>query len=80
MFDGTVHLEVLEIEAPHRMRWPWRGGPIDTRVTFEVVETRPGATVWTWPESDELPAELRGVSDIAPGPRPLREGEVPRTR
>ncbi|MGC5617173.1 SRPBCC family protein [Georgenia sp. Z1491] len=41
MFDGTVHLEVLEIEAPHRMRWSWRGGPIDTIVTFEVVETGP---------------------------------------
>ncbi|GAB3052852.1 SRPBCC family protein [Sediminivirga luteola] len=41
MFDGTVHLEVLEIDAPHRMRWSWRGGPIDTIVTFTVVELGP---------------------------------------
>lgn len=41
MFDGTVHLEVLEIDAPHRMVWSWRGGPIDTTVTFTVTETGP---------------------------------------
>lgn len=41
MFDGTVHLEVLEIDEPHRMRWSWRGGPIDTVVTFTVTELGP---------------------------------------
>lgn len=44
-FDGVVHGEVLEIDAPHRMRWAWRGGPIDTQVTFtltdEIVHGRP---------------------------------------
>lgn len=39
LFDGTVYLEVLEIEPPHRMRWSWRGGPINTMVTFTVVST-----------------------------------------
>lgn len=43
MFDGTVHLEVLEIDPPHRMVWSWRGGPIDTIVTFTVTETGPRA-------------------------------------
>ncbi|MCI2238485.1 SRPBCC domain-containing protein [Paenibacillus sp. TRM 82003] len=42
-FDGTVHLQVLEIDAPHRMRWSWRGGPIDTVVTFTVTELGPGS-------------------------------------
>lgn len=41
MFDGTVHIEVLEIDAPHRMRWSWKGGPIDTIVTFTVTELGP---------------------------------------
>lgn len=41
MFDGTVHLEVLELEPPHRMVWSWRGGPIDTIVTFTVTELGP---------------------------------------
>lgn len=43
MFDGTVSLEVLEIEAPHRMVWSWRGGPIDTIVTFTVTELGPNS-------------------------------------
>ena len=41
MFDGTVHLEVLEIDAPRRMVWSWKGGPIDTIVTFTVTELGP---------------------------------------
>lgn len=41
MFDGIVHLEVLEIDPPHRMRWSWKGGPIDTIVTFTVTELGP---------------------------------------
>lgn len=38
-FDGIVHCEVLDLEAPRRMRWSWRGGPIDTVVTFTLSET-----------------------------------------
>lgn len=41
MFDGIVHCKVLEIDSPHRMRWSWRGGPIDTTVTFTVTELGP---------------------------------------
>lgn len=43
MFDGIVHLEVLEIDPPQRMVWSWRGGPIDTIVTFTVKELGPRA-------------------------------------
>ncbi|MFL0575896.1 SRPBCC domain-containing protein [Brevibacterium luteolum] len=43
MFDGTVHLEVLAIDPPHRMVWSWRGGPIDTTVTFTVTELGPNS-------------------------------------
>jgi uncharacterized protein YndB with AHSA1/START domain len=35
-FDGIVHCEVLELDAPRRMVWSWRGGPLDTRVVFEL--------------------------------------------
>lgn len=38
MFDGTVHLEVLALEPPRRMVWSWKGGPIDTIVTFTITE------------------------------------------
>ncbi|MEM1418660.1 MAG: SRPBCC domain-containing protein [Myxococcota bacterium] len=36
-FDGIVHCEVLELAAPERMVWSWRGGPIDTRVSFTLT-------------------------------------------
>lgn len=35
-FDGVVHLEVLAIDPPRSMRWSWRGGPIDTELTFRL--------------------------------------------
>ncbi len=41
-FDGTVHCQVLELEEPRRMVWSWRGGPIDTVVTFDLDEVRGG--------------------------------------
>ena len=41
-FDGIVHCEVLELDEPRRMVWSWRGGNIDTRVTFELRPTAQG--------------------------------------
>lgn len=35
-FDGVVHGEVLEIDEPRRIAFSWRGGPIDTRVVWEL--------------------------------------------
>lgn len=43
-FDGIVHCEVLEIDAPRRMVWSWAGGPIDTTVTFTLEPEGPGST------------------------------------
>jgi uncharacterized protein YndB with AHSA1/START domain len=36
-FDGVVHCRVLELAPPTRMVWSWRGGPIDTTVTFTLT-------------------------------------------
>lgn len=45
-FDGIVHLEVKELDAPRRMRWSWKGGPLDTEVVFAlepaIVYSQPG--------------------------------------
>lgn len=41
-FDGIVHCEVLELDEPKRMKWSWRGGNIDTLVTFELEPTATG--------------------------------------
>lgn len=35
-FDGIVHCEVLELRAPERLVITWRGGALDTRVSFEL--------------------------------------------
>ena len=35
-FDGIVHCEVRSIDAPRKMVWSWRGGPVDTTVTFAL--------------------------------------------
>ncbi len=43
-FDGIVRCEVLELDPPRRMVWSWRGGSIDTRVTFELEARGEGAT------------------------------------
>jgi uncharacterized protein YndB with AHSA1/START domain len=36
-FDGLVHCEVLELDPERRMRWSWRGGRLDTTVTWTLV-------------------------------------------
>ena len=43
-FDGIVHCEVLAIDAPRHMTWSWRGGPLDTVVTFDLTPTAGGGT------------------------------------
>jgi uncharacterized protein YndB with AHSA1/START domain len=36
-FDGLVRCQVLELDPDHRMRWSWRGGRLDTTVTWTLV-------------------------------------------
>jgi uncharacterized protein YndB with AHSA1/START domain len=43
-FDGVVHCQVLEMDAPTSMVWQWRGGPVDTTVTFTLTALDPGRT------------------------------------
>ncbi len=43
-FDGIVHCRVLEIEPPERLRFSWKGGPLDTIVTFELSAVGDDAT------------------------------------
>jgi len=42
-FDGTVNCEVLELDRPRRVAWRWKGGGIDTVVSFEL-EAHGGST------------------------------------
>ncbi len=36
-FDGLVHCEVLDLEPPRLMRFSWRGGNLDTVVSWSLV-------------------------------------------
>ncbi len=36
-FDGIVRCEVLELEPERRMRWSWRGGTLDSTVTWTLT-------------------------------------------
>jgi uncharacterized protein YndB with AHSA1/START domain len=36
-FDGIVHCEVLDLEPPRLLRISWRGGGLDTTVTWTLV-------------------------------------------
>lgn len=66
-FDGTVHCEVLELDEPTRMVWSWRGGPIDTRVVFELQEVEGGTRVSLEHSGFEGPGGLMVSLILGPG-------------
>lgn len=41
-FDGIVRCRVLEVDAPRRLALTWKGGPLDTRLSFDLKETATG--------------------------------------
>ncbi len=41
-WDGIVHCEVLTVDAPHLLRYSWRGGDLDTVLTFTLTATPSG--------------------------------------
>lgn len=41
-FDGIVRCRVLEVDAPRRLALTWKGGPLDTRLSFDLTETATG--------------------------------------
>jgi uncharacterized protein YndB with AHSA1/START domain len=36
-FDGIVHCQVLAMEPPRLLRFGWRGGTLDTMVTWRLI-------------------------------------------
>jgi len=43
-FDGVVKCEVLEVEPNARLAYSWRGGPLDTIVTWTLRPSSTGGT------------------------------------
>jgi uncharacterized protein YndB with AHSA1/START domain len=60
-FDGIVHCQVIELDPPRTMRWSWRGGPIDTVVSFSLAPVAVGAL-----EGTRLEVEQTGFDGLAP--------------
>lgn len=60
-WDGVVHCEVQEIELHKRLRYSWRGGPLDTVVTWTLRETSSGGTVLRLEQSGFRPSDGQAV-------------------
>jgi uncharacterized protein YndB with AHSA1/START domain len=59
-FDGIVHCEVLDLEPPRLMRFSWRGGGLDTVVSWSLVPEGAGT---------RLLIRHDGFDDADPGQR-----------
>ncbi|MGP1396899.1 MAG: SRPBCC family protein [Inquilinaceae bacterium] len=59
-FDGIVRCEVLELSPPERLVISWRGGPLDTRVSFDLDEATSGTRLTLRQEG------FAGLSNVIP--------------
>jgi len=70
-WDGIVHCEVLEAEAPHKLSYSWRGGSapfgIDTVLTLTLSPTVGGGTRLLLEHDGFLPANALAFEGIAKG-------------
>ncbi|KIP52865.1 SRPBCC family protein [Leucobacter komagatae] len=42
---GVTYCTVLEVDAPRRLRYSWRNGPLDTIVTWSLVQEGAGTRI-----------------------------------
>jgi uncharacterized protein YndB with AHSA1/START domain len=67
-FDGIVRCEVLAMEPPRLLRLSWRGGGIDTTVTWRLVAEGAGTRfLITHDGFDDTDPAQRAVMDILGG-------------
>lgn len=43
-FDGIVRCEIVEADAPERLVYTWKGGPLETIVTWTLEKKEDGGT------------------------------------
>ena len=60
-FDGIVQAKVLEIVPPERLVLSWKGGPLDTTVTFDLAALSATRTRLTLVHDG-----FRGISNLMP--------------
>lgn len=59
-FDGVVRAKVLAVEPMKHLKIAWRGGPLDTILTFDLEEISGGVRLTL------RHAGFRGVSNVLP--------------
>ncbi len=75
-FDGVVHCEVLECDAPSRLAYSWAGGSLDTRVTYRLEPEGDGTRVHFEHSGFDLaePYNAAAYRGMSPGWATLEQG------
>ena len=66
-WDGTVHCEVLTVEAPTLLRYSWRGGDLDTVLTFTLAPIDTGTRLSLAHTGFELPKNVFAFEAMGKG-------------
>ena len=66
-WDGTVHCEVLAVDAPKLFCYSWRGGDLDTVLTFTLTPTPSGTLLILEHDGFELPANAFAFDAMGKG-------------
>lgn len=74
-FDGIVHCEVLEVIPLKRLSYSWRGGAIDTVVTW-TLEERQGGTLLHLEHDGFGPADTMAFDGLGQGWRQMKSGRI----
>ncbi len=74
-FDGIVHCEVLDVVAPRRLSYSWRGASIDTVVTWTLEGTRDGTRLHLVHDGFD-PADTMSFDGLGQGWRKMKSGRI----
>jgi uncharacterized protein YndB with AHSA1/START domain len=74
-FDGIVHCEVLVVEPMARLSYSWRGGSIDTVVTWTLREI-PTGTLLHLEQDGFGPADMMAFDGLRQGWEKMKTGRI----
>ena len=74
-FDGVVHCEVLAVEKNRRISYAWRGGQIDTVVTWTLTATATGTRLHL-EHAGFGPADEMAFKGLGEGWRKMKGGRI----
>ena len=68
-FDGLVHCQVLDLDPPRLLRFSWRGGALDTVVSWRLVPEGAGTRLLITHDGfdDRDPAQRRTMGILGGG-------------